>query len=63
MKQNTCGSCRFTDNKLGVFSLHCSQKIQGDDLFSDEDGKVRSWESCSFEPSRWRPRIKKYDEE
>ena len=53
----TCGSCKHTNNKLGVVALHCQiiydKAITEDDLEGADFGKVRSWEKCYFKPSRW----------
>jgi hypothetical protein len=56
---NTCGSCKHTDNKLGVVALHCQllydEGMDKNDLEGYDWGKVRSWEECYFKPSRWFP--------
>ena len=45
-----CGNCKHTDNNLGFFSLRC------DLLDPTEDyNKVRSWNGCAFDPSKWEP--------
>lgn len=53
-KPNTCGTCKHTDNKLGLFAYHCDLMV-GRILKDGEedDGKVRSWEKCNFKPSRY----------
>lgn len=56
----TCGSCKHTDNDLGIVALHCQliyDKARNKQELEDDDwGKVRSWEECYFKPSRWTPR-------
>lgn len=58
-KPNTCGSCKHTDNKLGVVALHC-------DLLEGEEydwGKVRSWNKCQFKPSMYEKRQNTFEQE
>jgi hypothetical protein len=48
-KPKTCGSCKHTQNELGLFALHCDMWIEHKKLppnISKDDSKVRSWEKC-----------------
>jgi hypothetical protein len=52
-KLNTCGSCHYTNNNLGIVALHCTcKKKEAKGMWHDEYGKVRSWNTCK----RWRKR-------
>lgn len=43
----TCGSCKYTDNDIGMVALHCTcKKKEAKEVWHDESGKVRSWEKC-----------------
>jgi hypothetical protein len=53
-KPNTCGSCKHTDNDLGIVALHCDLIYDSQGAYCEfEDGKVRSWNECSFKPSMY----------
>jgi hypothetical protein len=53
-KVNTCGSCKHTDNHLGIVALHCDLLYNSQKDSEDfEDGKVRSWNKCHFKPSKF----------
>ena len=48
-KPNTCGSCKFTDNNLGIVALHCTcNNEEAKEVWHDESGKVRSWNKCKY---------------
>lgn len=52
-KPNTCGSCYYTDNDLGLVALHCTcQEEEAKAVHWDEYGKVRSYAKCK----RWKER-------
>jgi len=55
----TCGSCKHADNDLGLVALHCDLICGTSEDGEYNDGKVRSWEKCSFNPSRYEKRIAK----
>ena len=62
-KPKTCGSCKHSDNELGIVSLRCQiiydKAIESDDPFALENAdfaKVRSWHTCYFDPSKWEKR-------
>jgi hypothetical protein len=50
-RPNTCGSCRWTQNELGIFALRC-ELIRSDE--EHDFGKVRSWDRCHLNPSRYK---------
>ena len=56
---NTCGSCKHTDNDLGIAALHCQliydEATTREELEGCDWGKVRSWNECQFNPSKWEP--------
>jgi hypothetical protein len=69
-KPNTCGSCIHTDNNLGVVALHCQSMYDEALASSDPDAlekcdwaKVRSWDKCHFNPSRYIHNNTKTEEE
>lgn len=48
-EHGTCGSCKYTDNDLGIVALHCTcKKKEAKMVWHDEYGKVRSWEKCKY---------------
>lgn len=49
-KDNTCGSCKHTNNNLGIVALHCNIKYNDKNF---EESKVRSWNNCVYNPSRY----------
>lgn len=59
-KPNTCDSCKHTDNDLGLVALHCQLLydiiLESKDEEYDDSDKVRSWNTCTFNPSRYEPR-------
>lgn len=54
-----CGTCKHTDNDLGIVALHCvllrdyQLKNEPDGI---PDGKVRSWNKCELKPNQWEKR-------
>lgn len=64
-KPNTCGSCKHTDNDLGIFALHCDLllKEHKEEYKTNKniipDGKVRSWWKCEFKPSKYISQLKR----
>jgi len=49
-KPNTCGSCKHTQNDLGMIALHCKLLYDKEDY---DNEKRRSWNKCCFKPSKY----------
>ena len=49
---NTCGSCKHTDNNLGIVALHCDMYYEKGiytEHISEDSNKVRSWyKACKY---------------
>lgn len=63
-KPHTCGSCKHTDNDLGMVSLRCQIIYDEAEIAWDagnkmameecDFAKVRSWHECHYNPTRWK---------
>ena len=57
-KPNTCGSCKHTDNNLGLVALHCDLlEKEGKGVDDYDYSKVRSWERCYYLPTKYVMRV------